>query len=111
MTQIYKAGDFQAPRSPCNERCGLPVDPGLELAGNRKIIHWHPNDEDGHGKEFVENLRSIGDIGFNRVILWRPALKGSDVSWRKMHQGLGSEVAIDDLDAGMQPALVSNDLG
>src|SRR5271157_3576386 len=21
LTQIYKAGDFQAPRSPCNERC------------------------------------------------------------------------------------------
>src|SRR5882757_9005794 len=75
------------------------VDPGLELAWNREIVHGRAEHHDVGGEKLVQHGLAGGEIllqgGFRHS-----SLPGGEMRTRQMRQRRRSQVAVDDLKAG-----------
>ena len=74
------------------------VDPGLELARNRKIVHRRAEHDDVGGQKLFQYGLTGGDILAQRS-LRRSALAGGEMRAGKMRQRREREIAIGDLEA------------
>ena len=76
------------------------VDPGLELAWNREIVHGRAEHDDIGRQKFVEHRLSRGDVRLQRSFRCC-ALAGGQVRTGQMRERDRRKVAIADFEAGM----------
>ena len=87
-----------------------PVDPRLQLAGNRKVIHGGADRNDVGSKELLQVDAALRQVGTERGVLHRAALPGRQVSRRQVQGCIGRQIPVRHLDGGVQRNLSRDDL-
>ncbi len=88
---------------------GQAIDPGLQLGGDREVVHRRADHDDVGGQEGVEHGRAVGDVGGQRGVFRHDALAGGQVGARQVADRLGGQVAIADLQARVLRLLRGDD--